>query len=71
MIEVQKIRKSINDLHLNLVLNEDKSNYNLATINKKMPLNENIKNYIFIHFNKFKFKKLNWNSTIFSKLLMN
>ena len=46
----KKIRKSINDLHLNLVLNENKSNYNLAILDKKNLTNVNIKNYIFSNF---------------------
>ncbi len=65
----KKIRKSINDLHLNLVLNNDKSNYNLATLNKKNLVNVYIKNYIFIHFNKFKFNKLNWDLNYFFRIV--
>ena len=65
----KKIRKSINDLHLNLVLNEDKSNYNLSTLDKKSLFNENVKNYIFIHFNKFKFNKLEWDLNHFFKIV--
>lgn len=65
----KKIRKSINDLHLNLVLNKDKFNYNLATLDKKNLNDENIKDYFFIHFNKFKFNMLNWNLNDFFKIV--
>ena len=56
-------------LHLNLVLNENKSNYNLAILDKKNLTNVNIKNYIFIHFNKYKFNKLNWDLNLFFRIV--
>ena len=65
----RKIRKSINDLHLNLVLNKDKSNYNLATLDRKILTDKNINDYFFIHFNKFKFKKLNWDINNFFEIV--
>ncbi len=59
--ESKNIRKSIHELHLDLVLKKNNSNYNMATLNKKIIPNFNVKDYFLVHYNKFKFKKLNWN----------
>ena len=65
----KNIRESINDLHLNLILNKNKSGYKLATIEKQNIKNKKFKNYILIHFNKFKFNKLNWKLNDFFRIV--
>lgn len=65
----KNIRKSINDLHLNLVLNKNESNYNLASIISKKFNNTDLHNYFLIHFNKFKYAKLDWNLNDFFKIV--
>jgi len=65
----KNIRKSINDLHLNLVLNKNEYKYNLATIEKEKVINTKFKNYFLIHFNKFKFSKLNWELNDFFRIV--
>ena len=64
----KKIRKSINDLHMNLTLNENKTNYNLAFFKKK-ELGEVKKEYYLIHFNKYKFSTLDWHLNDFFKII--
>ena len=66
--ETKKIRKSINDLHMNLTLNENKTNYNLASFKKK-ELGELKKEYYLIHFNKYKFSTLDWHLNDFFKII--
>ena len=64
----KKIRKSINDLHMNLTLNENKTNYDLAFFKKK-ELGEFKKEYYLIHFNKYKFSTLDWQLNDFFKII--
>ena len=64
----KKIRKSINDLHMNLTLNENKTNYNLAFFKKK-ELGEVKKEYYLFHFNKYKFSTLDWHLNDFFKII--
>lgn len=65
----KKIRKSINDLHMNLTLNENKSKYNLAILNKKKEPGAVKKEYYLIHFNKYKFSTLDWHLNDFFKIV--
>ena len=63
------IRKSINDLHMNLTLNENKTNYNLAILNKTKEPEVVKEEYYLIHFNKYKFKSLDWHLNDFFKII--
>ena len=65
----KKIRKSINDLHMNLTLNDDKTNYNLAIFNKKKEQKIINEEYYLIHFNKYKFSTLDWDLNDFFKIV--
>ena len=55
----QKIRKSIHDLHMSLLDNNNNTQYSFGTINLDHNFENELKDYILIHFNKFKFNKLN------------
>ena len=65
----KKIRKSINDLHMNLALNNNKTNYNLAILNKKKKPEVIKEDYYLIHFNKYKFSTLDWHLNDFFKIV--
>ncbi len=55
----KKIRKPIHDLYMNLLLDDKYSKYKFNTINNKVRQHLQKNNHILVHYNKFKFNKLN------------
>ncbi len=55
----KKIRKSIHELHMNLINDNSDINHKFGILEKKDITKLNKENYILIHYNKFKFAKLN------------
>ena len=56
----KKIRKSISNLHLDLVLEQNDSNLIFSSMKANDIGDKIIDNYVLIHFNKLKFKSINW-----------
>ena len=54
----KKIRKSIHELHMNLLNNDNNSKYKFGIFEKKYISKLKKDDYILIHYNKFKFNKL-------------
>ena len=54
---------------MNLTLNDNKTNYNLAIFNKKKKPKLIKEDYYLIHFNKYKFSTLDWHLNDFFKIV--
>ena len=55
----KKIRKSIHELHMNLLKKDNSSEHKFGIVKEKYFNNQKKRDYILIHYNKFKFNKLN------------
>ena len=55
----KKIRKSIHELHMNLLNSNNSSKHKFGIVDKKYISKLTKNNYILVHYNKFKFNKLN------------
>ncbi len=56
----RNIRKSISNLHLDLALEQENSNFIFSSLKKNIIDNDILDNYVLIHFNKSKFLSVNW-----------